>query len=130
MEDNDNTAGPVGYDIITSAGHTTAGKWGTISPAPYEEHFAPAPGTFRVRFYLEENGEMVKGTRLLFNVYVVDPVGDGEVVFRNMEIIALDEESAIRKTVSHPQCKLDKDLDDYDLIVQNLCDWGSIRPKV
>ena len=124
MEDRGNTAGSASWGITPSHISPAPGQWGTLEINAYSYDLEIWNKIKR------ENGEMVKGTRQLYNVFVVDPVGDGEVVFRNMEVIALDEESAIRKTVSSPEFSPTKDLDDYDIIVQNLCDWGSIRPKV
>ncbi len=79
---------------------------------------------------IKENEEMAKGTRKLYNVYVVDPEGDGSVVFKKKEIIATSTEVATRKAVHEAGKILTKDLDDYDFIVEDVGDMGAIRAKV
>jgi hypothetical protein len=137
MEDNDKTAG-VDYEMTTS-GDTSRAQWTTIASAPYTfgrwEVVNPhngGPNVVRLRYNFQEENEeeMAKnGTRQLYNVFVVDPEGDGKVVFEKKNIIAVDDDAAKMKTVHDPDCKLSKDLDDYDFIVEDVGDWGSIRPK-
>jgi hypothetical protein len=92
-------------------------------------HYSPPYQEIKVKFESEEN-EMAK-SRKLYDVYFVDPEandGDGEVVEVQDEVIAESSEGAIRKAIAR-STTLEKDLEDYDILVHDLCDVGSIRPK-
>ena len=73
--------------------------------------------------------------RTLYNVFVIDPDGDGAVVATLKNVVARDVAAAEKKAVfelaSNPQTaeKLDKDLEEYDFLVEDVADFGSIRPK-
>lgn len=72
--------------------------------------------------------------RTVFNVFVIDPEGDGKVVATLNNVIAKDSEAAKLKAVyelssAENQERLEKDLEDYDLLVEDVADFGSIRPK-
>lgn len=73
--------------------------------------------------------------RTLFNVFVIDPEGDGAVVATLENVVAKDVAAAEKKAVfalaSDPetQKKLSKDLEEYDFLVEDVADFGSIRAK-
>ena len=73
--------------------------------------------------------------RTLYNVFVIDPEGDGEVIATLENVVAKNPAAAEKKAVfalaSNLQTaeKLDKDLEDYDFLVEDVADFGSIRSK-
>jgi hypothetical protein len=80
----------------------------------------------------EKKKKMPKNSeRTLYNIYVVDPE-DGTVVAVMENVIAKDVEAAKVKALYElvaSQGKLQKELDEYDLLVEDVADYGSIRPK-
>lgn len=113
-------SGVSGYAITKSG-------WGTLT----NKYFEPAVPNRDLAVWnqIKKENEMAKGTRKLYNVYVVDPEGDGKVIFKKKEIIATSIEVATRKAVHEAGKDLVKDLDDYDFIVEDVGDMGAIRPK-
>ena len=70
--------------------------------------------------------------RTLYNIFIIDPDGDGEVVATLENVVAKDVEAAKIKALyalAADKGKLAKDLEDYDLLVEVVADFGSIRPK-
>ena len=70
--------------------------------------------------------------RTVYNVFVVDPEDDGAVIAKLENVIAKSAEAAKLKAVlqlAENEDKLAKDLEDYDLLVEDVADYGSIRPK-
>lgn len=70
--------------------------------------------------------------RTVYNVFVVDPEDDGKVIAKLENVIAKSAETAKLKAVlqlAANEDKLEKDLEDYDLLVEDVADFGSIRPK-
>lgn len=70
--------------------------------------------------------------RTVYNVFVVDPEDDGKVIAKLENVIAKDPVAAKLKAVlqlAENEDKLEKDLEDYDLLVEDVADYGSIRPK-
>ena len=69
-------------------------------------------------------------SRSLYDVYIVDPEGNGTIVKRFDDIIASDVDNAKLKAVAQlNDGDLDKDLEDYDILVEEKSDYGSIRAK-
>jgi hypothetical protein len=118
--------GDVQIISTTTTGNTTT--WTQLDRMDFS-HYSPPYQEIKVKFESEEN-EMAK-SRKLYDVYFVDPEandGDGEVVEVQDEVIAESSEGAIRKAIAR-STTLEKDLEDYDILVHDLCDVGSIRPK-
>lgn len=73
--------------------------------------------------------------RTLYNVFVIDPGGDGAVVATLENVVAQNpaaaEKKAIFELASNPQTaeNLTRDLEDYDFLVEDVADFGSIRAK-
>ena len=73
--------------------------------------------------------------RTLYYVFVIDPNGDGEVVATLKNVVAKNPTAAEKKAVfelaSNPKTaeNLMKDLEDYDFLVEDVADFGSIRAK-
>jgi hypothetical protein len=118
--------GDVQIISTTTTGNTTT--WTQLDRMDFS-HDSPPYQEIEVKFESEEN--QVNKKRKLYDVYFVDPEGnngDGEVVEVQDEVIAEDSEGAIRKAIAK-STTLEKDLEDYDILVHDLCDVGSIRPK-
>ncbi len=70
--------------------------------------------------------------RTVYNIFVIDPEDDGKVIAKLENVIAKNPEAAKLKAVlqlAENEDKLKKDLEDYDLLVEDVADFGSIRPK-
>lgn len=82
---------------------------------------------------IEKEKKMPKNDeRTVYNIFVVDPEDDGKVIAKLENVIAKNAEAAKLKAVlqlAENEDKLRKDLEDYDFLVEDVADFGSIRPK-
>lgn len=102
-----------------------------VEPAKHHQFFPYDPNYFPFKWdtYKENEMSKEKGTRSIYTAWIVDPEGDGEIVAKVDDVIAESFESAKMQAIKLHGGSLKKHIDDYDYVIRDNADWGSIRPK-